>query len=383
MPIYKMTDEKGKNIRKDGLQKYRVRVNYTDALGKPRQITRVAYGSDAAKALEMQLTAQVNSRELAPKMTVMQLFEEYIAAKRSEVRETSLDKTTRILKKNVLPKFESTKLDSLSVPMVQNWKQEISAQGLSFTTRKNIYGEFRAMINYAVKMEYIPKNPVTIAGNFKAPLEPEKEMLFYTPEEFKRFIAAAHECAEQAEAEGSVFEWNYYVFFNIAFYMGMRKGEINALQWSDIKGGYLSITKSVAQKLSGGDRFTPPKNKSSIRTIQIPRRLQTILEEHRKRSESSLECFTEAAYICGGERPIRDTSIEKKNKHYAELAGVKRIRIHDFRHSHASLLANEGINIQEIARRLGHSNISMTWNTYSHLYPREEERAVRVLDNIE
>ena len=129
--------------------------------------------------------------------------------------------------------------------MVQNWKQEISAQGLSFTTRKNIYGEFRAMINYAVKMEYIPKNPVTIAGNFKAPLEPEKEMLFYTPEEFKRFIAAARKCAEQAEAEGSVFEWNYYVFFNIAFYMGMRKGEINALQWSDIKGDYLSEERSA------------------------------------------------------------------------------------------------------------------------------------------
>lgn len=82
------------------------------------------------------------------------------------------------------------------------------------------------------------------------------------------------------------------------------------------------------------------------------------------------------------ERPIRDTSLEKTNKKFADLAGVKRIRIHDFRHSHASLLANEGINIQEIARRLGHSNISMTWNTYSHLYPREEERAVKILNTI-
>ena len=85
---------------------------------------------------------------------------------------------------------------------------------------------------------------------------------------------------------------------------------------------------------------------------------------------------------CGGERPIRDTSLEKTNKKFSDLAGVKRIRIHDFRHSHASLLANEGINIQEIARRLGHSNISMTWNTYSHLYPREEERAVKILNTI-
>lgn len=67
---------------------------------------------------------------------------------------------------------------------------------------------------------------------------------------------------------------------------------------------------------------------------------------------------------------------------FSEIAGLKHIRIHDFRHSHASLLANEGINIQEIARRLGHSDVSMTWNTYSHLYPREEERAIQILDKI-
>ena len=64
------------------------------------------------------------------------------------------------------------------------------------------------------------------------------------------------------------------------------------------------------------------------------------------------------------------------------LSGLKVIRIHDFRHSHVSVLANEGINIQEIARRLGHARIEMTWNTYSHLYTREEERAVDVLDRI-
>ena len=74
--------------------------------------------------------------------------------------------------------------------------------------------------------------------------------------------------------------------------------------------------------------------------------------------------------------------VEDKNKKYATLAGIKKIRIHDFRHSHASLLANEGINIQEIARRLGHSQIEVTWNTYSHLYPQEEERAIKILDKI-
>lgn len=382
MPIYKMTDKNGKNIKKDGLQKYRVRINYTDILGKQHQLDRVAYGSEQAKQLEMQLVGKLNNKELSPKMTIEQLFNEYITAKRTEVRETSLDKTTRILKKNVIPKFKSVKIDSLTVPMVQNWKQELSEQNLSFITRKNIYGEFRAMMNYAMKMEYISKNSVATAGNFKAPLEPEKEMLFYTPEEFHKYIYAAKEYARNAEKGGSAYEWNYYVFFNIAFYMGMRKGEIYALQWTDIKDGYISITKSIAQKLKGGDRITPPKNKSSIRTVQIPNPLQIILDEHYERCKAVIQDFSVNMYICGGFRPVRDTSLEKMNKKFAELAAVKKIRIHDFRHSHASLLANEGINIQEIARRLGHSDISMTWNTYSHLYPREEERAIKILNKI-
>ena len=79
---------------------------------------------------------------------------------------------------------------------------------------------------------------------------------------------------------------------------------------------------------------------------------------------------------------MRDSTLDNKNKMFAKAAGLKHIRIHDFRHSHASLLANEGINIQEIARRLGHSKIEMTWNTYAHLYPREEERAVKILNKI-
>lgn len=86
--------------------------------------------------------------------------------------------------------------------------------------------------------------------------------------------------------------------------------------------------------------------------------------------------------VLGEERCLRDTTIQKRNNLYASLAGVKRIRIHDFRHSHASLLANMGINIQEVARRLGHAKIEMTWNTYSHLYPREEERAIAVLNQV-
>lgn len=143
----------------------------------------------------------------------------------------------------------------------------------------------------------------------------------------------------------------------------------------------MHIRRSITQKLQGEDRETPPKNKSSYRSLQTPKPLIKILNEHKKRQQT-IKYFTEDFRICGGSQPLRDTSLDKKNRLFAAEAGLPHIRIHDFRHSHASLLANEGINIQEIARRLGHSKIEITWSTYAHLYPREEERAVEILNKI-
>ncbi len=113
----------------------------------------------------------------------------------------------------------------------------------------------------------------------------------------------------------------------------------------------------------------------------MPKPLIKILDEHKAR-QRSLNGFTEDLRICGGIKCLRDTSLSNRNTQFAKEAGLAHIRIHDFRHTHATLLINEGINIQEIARRLGHSNVEITWNTYAHLYPREEERAVAILDKI-
>jgi len=219
-------------------------------------------------------------------------------------------------------------------------------------------------------------------GNFKDTLATRQEMKFYTPEEFKKYIDIAKQSAlEKEQKEKNLYEWNYYVFFNIAFYTGLRKGEIHALRWSDIDEKYLSVKRSINQKLHKRDTETPPKNRSSIRTIQIPLPLIKILNEHKER-QKQLQNFSEDNRILGDERCIRDVNLDKRNKFYSSLAKVKRIRIHDFRHSHASLLANMGINIQEVARRLGHAKVEITWNTYSHLYPKEEEKAIAILNAI-
>lgn len=367
--------------KKDGKQRYRVRINYTDNNGKARQIERVAYGLAEANDLETRLKAEVKEQSPIKKMTVQNLFDEYIEVKSHEVRESSLRVSNYILTSHVLPFLGKYRLERLNNTVLQNWKNDISSKDYSITTQKNIYREFRAMLNWAVKMEYLVKNPLTKIGNFKDPYfeKPEEKLQYYTPNQFKKYIKKAR---EYAETDGTITSWGYYVFFAIAFYTGMRKGEINALKWSDIDGDIIHVRRSIAQKLKGEDRETPPKNRTSYRDLQAPQPLVKILNEHQHRQQQ-INGYSEDFRVCGATRCLRDSSLDNKNKKFAEAAKLPHIRIHDFRHSHASLLANEGINIQEIARRLGHSKIEITWNTYSHLYPREEERAVQILNKIE
>ena len=92
--------------------------------------------------------------------------------------------------------------------------------------------------------------------------------------------------------------------------------------------------------------------------------------------------FSEDIRVLGDGKCLRDTALQQKNILYSKLAKVKTIRIHDFRHSHSSLLVNMGINIQEVARRLGHKKVEITWDIYSHLYPKEEEKAVEILNAV-
>ncbi|MBD5080245.1 MAG: site-specific integrase [Ruminococcaceae bacterium] len=385
MPINKMTDSKGKAVKnKEGLQGYRVRINYTDSNGKARQVERTAYGLGEAQTLEQKLIQEYKDKKLvaASKMTINELYTEYMKYHATETRKSSDISTASKLQKRVLPYFGECRLDKLTQKDLADWKIEISKQDLALRTKQNGYMAFRALLNYAVKMEYIPKNPLTVLGGFKDVTglsensTPEK-FQYYTAEQFLKYIAAAKEnCI-------TVTDWGYYVFFNILFYCGLRKGEANALKWSDIRGNMMYIRRSIFQKAKGEDVETAPKTASSSRDIQIPLPLMKILEEHKERQKQAAgELFSENLRVCGCERPLRDTSIENKNKAFSSAADLPHIRIHDFRHSHASLLANEGINIQEVARRLGHSNVKMTLSTYSHLYPREEERAISVLNKI-
>jgi integrase len=336
MPIYKVDGAK-----KDGLQKYNVRINYISRTdGKPKQLTRTAYGHEAAKELERQLEKNVRESDNSfAKITIQQLFDEYEIAKKHEIKHSSLEEIKTNYKLYIKPTLGDKRLRKLTTPILQSWKLLISDKKLSVVTKKKIYGFFRAILNYAVKMEYLKNNPLLKIGNFREPLRINHEMKVYTAQEFTKFIAVAKQYASELEKKSkSLFEWDFYVFFNIAFYTGLRKGEIYALRWSDIGGAFLSVKRSITQKHKQGDMETAPKNISSIRVLQMPTPLIEVLDEHRKR-QKKLKNFNSSFRICGGDRCIRDSTVTNKNVIYASIAGLDRIRIHDFRHSHVSVLA--------------------------------------------
>jgi len=396
MPRTPVKDRAGKNKKKDGLVLYNVRVNYIDITGKYRNVSRRVYGFEEAKELEQALIREVkNTSGSTERMTVQQLFDDFTSVAKHEVRESTLEQYEQKYRLYIAPTMGNIYIDKLSLSVLKDWKQRVEEmpivrkadekRELSFATKQHCYSTFRVILNYALKMEYIERNPILKLGNFKdskaTPIKNNSEE-YYTKSEFLKYISVAKQLAEEKQAKrNDLSEWDFYVFFSIAFYTGLRKGEINALQWSDICDNMLSVTKSVSQKAKGEDRITLPKNKSSIRDIQMPTPLINALAEHKQRYTQNNQ-FKESFRICGGLRCLRDTSLDKKNRLYSDRAGLKHIKIHGFRHSHASLLVNAGINIKEVARRLGHSKVEMTWNTYSHLYPREEEKAVEILNNM-
>ena len=172
MPITKTKN------KKDGLQQYRVRINYFDQFGEPHNRAKLVYGLAEAKQVEKDLLNEVGKEKHAKaRMTVQKLYDEYILAKENEVRATSLVPIKNCLVKGTLPYLADKQLDKLTVPALQAWKNDIAKIDVSISTKQNYYAELRQMLNYAVKMGYISKNNLTIVGNFKKPC-PKRNFVF-------------------------------------------------------------------------------------------------------------------------------------------------------------------------------------------------------------
>lgn len=269
-----------------------------------------------------------------------------------------------LIKDKILPYFENRKLNEITPADVIEWQNILLAYRdskghcYSQTYLKTIHNQLSAIFNYACKFYNLADNPARKAGNMGK--EQYGEMLFWTKEEYIKF------------SESIMDKTISYMAFELLYWCGIRLGELLALtpEDFDLKTDTVSITKSY-QRLQGKDYITDPKTKKSIRKIKMP---HFLTEE--------IENYINSIYKL--EKNQRIFQITKSFLHHemdrgCKLAGVKRIRIHDLRHSHVSLLIELGFTPLAIAERVGHESIDITYR-YAHLFPTKGAEIANKLD---
>lgn len=269
-----------------------------------------------------------------------------------------------IIQKKILPYFGKRKLCDITAKDVINWQNEIrstkDAKGNlhSATYLKTIHNQLSAIFKHAVRYYDLRLNPAAKAGNMG--VEERKEMLFWTKGEYQQFSDAMMDKP-----------MSYYAF-QVLYWCGIREGELLALTPADFdfERGILSISKSY-QRLKGKDVITTPKTKKSNRKILMPDFLSQEMQDYIK-------------MLYGAKSNDRIFPISKHYLHHemdrgSKATGVKRIRIHDIRHSHVSLLIDMGFSALAIADRVGHESIDITYR-YAHLFPSKQKEMATQLD---
>ncbi len=164
------------------------------------------------------------------------------------------------------------------------------------------------------------------------------------------------------------------------FFTGTRPGEAMALKFSDLKGDYIYITKTISEH--GNREIGTPKTRSSIRKIKIDKFLKNDLLNLKNYYEKLYNKSNIDYFIFGGVKPLSPTTINRYKIKVCVKAKLRPIMLHQFRHSHATLLLHNGIIINEISRRLGHSDVSTTFNIYTHTDLTQEKRVSTTLNSL-
>lgn len=268
-----------------------------------------------------------------------------------------------IIDAKIRPYFKTKPLNQIKTSDIIKWQNEMmkykSEGGASYsqTYLKTINNQLSAIFNYASTMYDLTVNPAKKVKNMGK--SRASEMSFWTKEEYLKFI---DEVADK--------ELSYYIF-EILYWCGIREGELLALTKNDfdLDRKQLRINKSY-QRLQGKDYITDPKTRKSERVISLPDFLVEELKQY----------FSKLYSVDKNDRlfPVTKNYLYYEMIRGSKAAGVKKIRIHDLRHSHVSLLIETGFSAVAIAERLGHESIEMTYH-YAHLFPtRQKEMASRL-----
>ena len=338
--------------------KWLIQYRYTDWQGKRRKSTKRGFATkrEAEEWLRNFLITQKADFD----MKFEDFWKMYCADMETRLREHTMRTKKYIVELKILPYFGNKRVNDITAADIRQWQNELIKMGYSPTYLKTINNQLSAIFNYAVRYYDLKSNPCAKAGSMgKSKAE---EMDFWTGEEFRRFI------------DSVMNKRLSYMAFMTLYWTGMRLGELLALNPKDVdlKKRTISITKSY-QRLGKKDVITPPKTPKSKRVITIPEFLAADIKDYM----DSLYDLQEDDRLF----PITKYYLEHEMQRGIKESGVKRIRVHDLRHSHASMLIELGFSPLEIANRLGHEKVETTLNTYAHLYPNKQTKLAERLDS--
>lgn len=339
--------------------KWLIQYRYTDWQGNRKKSTK--RGFNTKREAEEWLRSFLMSQQTDFNMNFEDFLKLYYADITPRIRENTLLTKKHIIDLKILPFFAKKSINSIKPSDIRKWQNELIAKNYSQTYLRTINNQLTAIFNYASKYYDLKNNPCTKAGSIGK--NKADEMNFWTKEEFSKFINTI------------VDKHRSYVGFKVLFWSGLRIGELLALTISDIdfNAKTLNISKSY-QRLGKRDVITPPKTSKSNRIITIP----DFLLEDLKDYINCLYCIEPNDRLF----PVTKHYFEKEMKRGVKISGVKRIRLHDTRHSHCALLFEMGISPLEVAERLGHEHVETTLQTYAHLYPNKQKHISEKLEQI-
>lgn len=299
-------------------------------------------------------------------MTFDTFVDLYAKDMRSRIKETTWLTKEHILYKKLVPHFGKLKMSEIQSKDVLAWQNKMlnyrdeKGKPYSPVYLKTLHNQLSAVFNHAVKYYGLHENPAAKVGNMGK--SKNREMLFWTQEEYAKF---ADEMMDKPRS---------YYAFEMLYWCGIREGELLALTPEDIDfdKGTVTINKSY-HRLKGRDVITDPKTPKSNRVVQMP---DFLVEE--------MKDYLKQIYKIGPKDRIFDISkgyLHHEMDRGSEAAGVKRIRIHDLRHSHISLLIQLGYSAVAIADRVGHESIEITYR-YAHLFPTVQGEMAQSLSNL-
>jgi len=279
-----------------------------------------------------------------------------------------------IIRAHLIPDIGSIPLTQLRPEHLQRHYTAKLNDGYSAGTVRYHHAVLHVALQTAVKWGMVNRN---VADAVDPPKAHHREMQTWDEDDVNRFLEAAKDSP-------------YYALFYIALFTGMRRSELLALSWQhvDFIFGQISVNRGLHQLKDGSYIFTEPKSAKSRRTIALPPSAALVLKEHRERQESTRAMLgtplKEDDLVFGTleGKPLRPNTITRAWQMLAARCGLKVIRLHDARHTHASLMLKKGIHPKIVQERLGHASIEMTLDIYSHVTPGLQQAAASLFDQM-